>query len=71
MLVRNILDQENSSSINQLYKLQVQQPTKNEWTSSCLTLMNQLQINLSIKMMSEKKFKDIVITKSIQVLLNT
>ena len=69
--LKYILDQENSSSINQFYNLQVKQPTKNDWASSCLTLMNQLQINLSTKMMSEKKFKDIVITKSIQVLLNT
>ena len=60
------MDQENSSSINQFYKLQVQQPTNNDWASSCLTLINQLQTNISIdeiKIMYDKNFKDIVRTK--------
>ena len=61
--LKYILNQEEDSLIYKFFYLQVQNPSKCNWASSCKENLQQLKINLTfeeIKLMSATKFKKIV-----------
>ena len=63
LFFKYILNQEESSMIKQFFKLQLGQPTRGDWASSCLSNLHHLQINESleeIEQMSKNQFKRIL-----------
>jgi hypothetical protein len=61
--LKYILVQDEASLIYKFFYLQVQNPSKGDWASSCTETLQNLKINLSfeeIKLMSAPKFKKIV-----------
>jgi hypothetical protein len=61
--MKYILSQEENSLIYKFFNLQIQQPSKNDWASTCVTNLKQLDIKLTleeIKLMSLNSFKEIV-----------
>ena len=61
------MDEDENSSIRRVFELQLQYPTKNDWASDCLKNIKEMDINMTlgeIRMMPEKKFKNIVRQKS-------
>ena len=63
LFLKYILDQEEESLINKFFKLQIQQPTKGDWGSTCISNLSELNMNLSleeIKSMPKQRFKNIL-----------
>ena len=61
--LKTILDEKSESLIQKFFQLQVEQPTKGDWASSCSNNLKQLEIYLSmneIAEMSPGKYKNIV-----------
>ena len=61
--LKYILNEDEGSLIYKLFYLQVQNPSKGDWASSCKESLQQLKIYLSfeeIKLMSSLKFKIVV-----------
>ena len=58
-----ILHEEETSLISKFFYLQLNQPTKGDWVSTCLNDIKQLHIDMSledIKLMSEQKFRNLL-----------
>ena len=61
--LKNILDEEEDSMISKFFHLQVENPVKGDWASSCSSTLKKLDINLSledIKQMSVNIFSCLV-----------
>jgi hypothetical protein len=63
LYLKYILLQDEESLIRKFLQLQLEQPTKGDWASTCLNDLKQLQMNLTlenIKLMSEHKFRNML-----------
>ena len=63
LFLKDILSQNDESMISKFFQLQVEQSTKGDWYSSCISDLNDLKIELSfqeIKLISKHKFSDIL-----------
>ena len=63
LFLKYILNQEDSSMIKKFFKLQLGQPTRGDWASTCLSNLQYLQVNESleeIEKMTKNKFKRIL-----------
>ena len=49
LFLKYILDQEEESLINKFFKLQIRQPTKGDWGSTCISNLGELNMNLSLE----------------------
>ena len=64
--MKSILDENEQSLVFNFFKLQLQQPTKNDWVSTCKKDLEEMKINLKfeeIRMMSKENFANIVKSK--------
>ena len=61
--LKYIVDQEEKSLILKFFNLQVKNPSKFDWASTCLTDLKEMDIHLTlsdIKGMSESRYKDLI-----------
>ena len=61
LFLKQILEQDQSSQIYRFFQLQLKNPIKGDWVSTCLSDLSDLQINESleeIRNMSKTKFKN-------------
>jgi virulence-associated protein VapD len=61
--LKYILDQEEESMIHKFLTLQIENPTRFDWASTCISDLKDLEIQLSfsdIKNMTENGYKEIV-----------
>ena len=66
LYLKYILLQDEESLISKFLQLQLEQPTKGDWASTCLYDLKELQMNLTledIKLMSEQKFRNMLKSK--------
>jgi hypothetical protein len=66
LFLKYILNQEEDSLIYKMFHLQIQNPSKGDWVSSCKENLKNLEIDFSfdeIKAMSVNKFKNIICKK--------
>ena len=66
MFLKYILDEEDRSMISRVLQLQVKQPTKGDWASSCLADLKLIKLTETfqdIKLMKKNKFEKIISTK--------
>ena len=66
LFLKSILDENEQSLVFKFFKLQLQQPTKNDWVSTCKKDLEEMKINLKfeeIRMMSKENFANIVKSK--------
>jgi hypothetical protein len=64
--LKYIVDQEENSLILKFFNLQLENPSKFDWASTCITDLKNMDIQLSvsdIKGMTENRYKDIIRTK--------
>ena len=64
--MKYIVDQEENSLILKFFNLQLENPSKFDWASTCMTDFKDMDIQLSfsdIKEMTESRYKDIIRTK--------
>ena len=76
MFLKSILDEKPGSQIHKFLKLQLENPTRGDWASSCQNNLRDLQINLSfeeIKQSTKKQFnsilKESILEKSFEYLM--
>ena len=55
LFLKHILNQKSDSLIQNFFNLQLEQPTKGDWASACINDLKQMDINLSLKEISEMK----------------
>ena len=63
LYLKYILLQDEESLISKFLQLQLEQPTKGDWASTCLYDLKELQMNLTledIKLISEQKFRNML-----------
>ena len=65
LFMKSILDEDENSRIFRFFKLQLEQPSKNDWVSTCMNDLKELGISESLhqKKMSKSEFKQILKTK--------
>jgi hypothetical protein len=66
LFLKQILQQDENSQVYKFFQLQLNQPVKGDWVSTCLEDLSQLKINKSleeIKQISENKFKSLLKTR--------
>ena len=66
LFLKQILQQDENSQVYKFFQLQLNQPVKGDWVSTCLEDLSQLKINKSleeIKQISENKFKTLLKTR--------
>ena len=66
LFLKSILDESEESLVLKFFKLQLQEPTKNDWVSTCKKDLEELNISLKfeeIRMMSKENFSKIVKSK--------
>ena len=63
LYLKYILEQNEESLLSKFFKLQLEQPTRGDWASTCIQNLKELSINLSlleIKLMTKQNFKKIL-----------
>jgi len=63
LYLKYILEQNEHSLLQKCFKLQLEQPSKNDWASTCVEDLKKLQIDNTfeeIKVISKNKFKNLV-----------
>ena len=66
MYFKYILEQISDSLLNKVLNLQLEQPKKGDWASTCIKNLSELNINKSleeIRQMSKNNFKNLLKTK--------
>ena len=73
LYLKEILIQNEDSMIVKMFQLQLKQPKRGDWASTCLKNLNDLDIDMSleeIKLMKKAKFKSILDGKITEVAFN-
>ena len=70
LFLKQILEQDHSSQIHRFFQLQLQNPTKADWVSTCLGDLSDLKINETleeIRNMSKTKFKNLIKSRILEI----
>ena len=73
LYLKYILEQNEHSLLRKCFKLQLEQPSKNYWASTCVEDLKKLQIDNTfeeIKLISKNKFKNILKQRIKELALN-